>query len=137
MNFQEWEQAIPSQIRDDPLWNFVPYPKAVFLYELVWLDCEKLLKDVRGRAVARQLIDSAGSISANLEEGYGRGFGRDYAHFQRIAIGSARETRGWYLRARRLLSDEALNHRLNLLSEIIALLTRSSQTQYRRGRTPR
>jgi four helix bundle protein len=33
------------------------------------------MKDIRGRAIAEQLIRSVGSICANIEEGYGRGFG--------------------------------------------------------------
>jgi four helix bundle protein len=74
-----------------------------------------------------QLIESAGSISANIEEGYGRGFGKDYARFLKTAIGSARETRGWYYRGRRLLSTEVLNHRLRLIGQIIALLVKTIQ----------
>jgi len=50
--------------------------------------------DPRGRAIISQVVDSAGSISANIEEGYGRGFGKDRDHFLRFSIGSARETRG-------------------------------------------
>jgi four helix bundle protein len=53
---------------------------------------------------------SSGSISANIEEGYGRGLGRDYARFLSFARGSARETQGWYLRARRLLSEQVIEH---------------------------
>jgi len=80
------------------------------------------MKDIRGRAIAEQLIRSVGSICANIEEGYGRGFGRDYAHFLGYALGSARETQGWYLRAKHLLPEEVLEHRLALIDEIIALL---------------
>lgn len=98
------------------------YPKALFLYDLVWFDCEKIEKDRRGRAIEEQIIRSAGSISANIEEGYGRGLGRDYARFLKFALGSARETQGWYLRARHLFTEEVLDHRLALLDEIIALL---------------
>jgi four helix bundle protein len=80
------------------------------------------MKDIRGRAVDEQLIRSVGSNCANIEEGYGRGFGRDYAHFLGYALGSARETQGWYLRAKHLLPEEVLEHRLALIDEIIALL---------------
>jgi four helix bundle protein len=93
-----------------------------------------LLKDVRGRALAEQLIRSAGSICANIEEGYGRGFGRDYAHFLGYALGSARETQGWYFRSKHLLSSEVLEHRLTLIDEIIALLVKAVGYQRRTKR---
>ncbi len=128
-SFETWKETIPERIRKGPLWVYAAYPKALFLYDLVWFDCESLMKDLRGRAIAEQIIRSAGSISANMEEGYGRGFGRDYARFLGFALGSARETQGWYLRARHLLTKEVLDHRLALLDEIIALLVTTIANQ--------
>ncbi|MBI5651841.1 MAG: four helix bundle protein [Chloroflexi bacterium] len=121
-SFETWQATIPQRIRKSSLWSYVAYPKALFLYDLVWYDCEKLEQDRRGRAIEEQIIRSAGSISANVEEGYGRGLGADYARFLKFALGSARETQGWYLRARHLLTEKVLDHRLALLDEIIALL---------------
>jgi four helix bundle protein len=92
MTLEEWLAQVPESIRRDPLWNFEVYPKALLLADLAWEDCGKLVKDNRGCKIAAQLIDSAGSISANIEEGYGRGYGLDYSRFLRIALGSARET---------------------------------------------
>jgi len=116
----------------DPVWQFYAYRKALFLYDLAWEDCEKLMRDLRGQAVAQQLIRSAGSICANIEEGYGRGYGKDRNYFLRISVGSARETRGWYYRSRHSLSQVVMDHRMNLLSEIIALLiTELSQQRHR------
>ena len=122
MRYEEWETTVPSQIRDEAIWKFFGYRKALFLYDVCWKDCETLLKHPLGRAVARQLIRSAGSISANIEEGYGRGYGKDRLYFLRVAIGSARESKGWYYRAKELLSSEVIEPRLSLISEVIALL---------------
>ena len=131
MKYEDWQKSVPDDLKQDALWQFNVYPKTVFLYDLLWEDCERLLKDVRGKAISEQIIRSAGSISANIEEGFGRGFGADFAYFLRVALGSARETRGWYYRARRLLSAEVLQHRLQLLDEIIAALVKASAYQKR------
>lgn len=132
VSFEVWQESIPQRIRSSPLWGFGAYPKSSFIYELAWCDCESLMRDSRGRAIVEQLIRSAGSICANIEEGYGRGFGRDYAHFFGYALGSARETQGWYFRARHLLSSAVLESRLALIDEIIALLVRAINYQRKR-----
>ena len=133
MDFEEWKRGVPERIKAEPAWKFYAYPKALFLYDLVWTDCEKLVRDRRGRAVAEQVVRSAGSVSANIEEGYGRGIGtRSYLYFIRVAIGSARETKGWYFRSRWLLSAEVLEHRLALVDEIIALLATEMSRHQRR-----
>ena len=129
MKYTEWLAIVPDDLKNDSLWQFNLYPKTVFLYDLLWEDCECLMKDVRGRAIAEQIIRSGGSISANIEEGFGRGFGAEFAYFLRVALGSARETRGWYYRARRLLKPEVLEHRLGLLDEIIGVLVKSVDHQ--------
>lgn len=129
--FEEWQESVPLRIRNGPLWKSAFYQKALFLYDLCWFDCELLMKDRRGQAIAEQIIRSCGSISANMEEGYGRGFGKDYARFLKFAIGSARETQGWYLRCRFLLSAEVVEHRLHLCDEIIALLVPTINAQQR------
>jgi four helix bundle protein len=134
-SFESWEKTISPRIRSSPLWKYVAYPKTLFLYDLVWFDCEKLDQDRRGRAIEEQIIRSAGSVGANIEEGYGRGLGRDYARFLSFALGSARETQGWYHRARFLLSEKVLDHRLALLDEIIALLVTTISQQKRTQRS--
>ncbi len=121
-SYEAWLRNVHSSLVDDPLWSFQLYPKTLFAYDLAWEDCESLLGDERGKAIARQLIRSVGSISANIEEGYGRGYGKEYAYHLRVAMGEARESRGWYWRGRKLLSVEVLDHRLKLMDEIIAML---------------
>lgn len=133
-SFEEWHDVVDDAIRNDPLWQSVLYRKALFAYELAWFDCEKLLRDERGRALMRQLLSSVASVSANIEEGYGKGFGADYARFLQIALGSAREARGWYWRSRHVLTPECVKHRIGLLSELIAILTRTIPQQRQLGR---
>ena len=122
MTYEEWVEQVPKAIKTDPLWQTEAYKKALFLHDLAWEDCERLMRDLRGRALVGQLISAAGSVSANLEEGYGRGFSKDRDYFLRVSVGSARETRGWYYRNRALLTPEVLDHRLNLAGEVIALV---------------
>jgi four helix bundle protein len=131
MTYEEWEEQVPNEIRRDPLWEMEAYRLALFLHDLAWQDCAQMLRDRRGRAVAEQLIRSAGSIGANIEEGYGRGFGKQFALFLRYSLGSTRETRGWYYRGRRLLDPEVVQHRYGLLSQITALLVVALNQQKR------
>lgn len=128
-NVQEWEAQVPASIRSDPLWNFITYRKALLFADLAWHDAEKLLADLRGKTTAWQLVDAAGSVSANIEEGFGRGFGKDYARFLRIANGSCREARGWYYRGRQVFDPETLAHRLSLADEIISGLVTTANQQ--------
>jgi len=123
MRYEEWLARVPENLKGDPIWKFDAYPKALLLFDLVWEDSEKLIRDTRGREIARQLVRSAGSISANIDEGFGRGIDRkEYVQFLRYALGSARETRSWYYKSRHLLTEQVVQHRMDLCSEIIALL---------------
>jgi len=123
MVFEEWVAQVPDGLKKDPIWQFKAYPKALLLFDLAWEDSEKLLRDARGREMVKQLVRSAGSISANIDEGFGRGVDRgEYLQFLRYALGSARETRSWYYKSRKLLAADVVQHRMSLCSEIIALI---------------
>ena len=120
-SYEAWEGSVHERVKAEPIWGFLGYRRALFLYDLTWEDCEKLMRDRRGQAIAQQLIRSAGSISANLEEGHGRGYGKERNWFFGVSLGSARETKGWYWKSHHLLSAAVVDHRLALLDEIIAL----------------
>jgi four helix bundle protein len=112
----------------DALDNLRFYQMSRELFEKCGKDTEVLMNDFRGKELARQLIRSTDSISANIEEGYGRGFGKEYPQFLRIARGSARESKGRYLRTKNILSKEIIEERTKTLDEIIAMLTKTIQT---------
>ncbi len=113
----------------DNLENFGVYKLAMELWDLFWkVDSEKMIKDIRGKKIAEQLTRSAYSIAANIEEGYGRGFGKEYPQFLRYARGSARETKGGYTRSRFLLGEELAGERIQLINKIIAGLNTTLKT---------
>ena len=72
--------------------------------------------------------NAADSICANIEEGYGRLSRVEYVRFLDIARDSARETRGRYERMRHWLADYLIKQRIQLLDEIIGILTSSIGT---------
>lgn len=122
-SYEEWLERVPESVQSEEMWQFFGYRKSLFFHDVCWRDCEKLLSHPLGKAVAQQLIRSAGSISANIEEGYGRGFaGKERLYFLRVALGSARESKGWYYRAKSLLKPDVFDHRMSLIGEVIALL---------------
>ncbi len=130
--YEEWERSVHERVKAEPVWGFLGYRKALFLYDVAWEDCESLLKDKRGQEISRQLIRSVGSISANIEEGHGRGYGKHRDWFMGVSLGSARESKGWYWKSHHLLPRAVLDHRLALLDEIIALLVTEITRQKRR-----
>lgn len=103
--------------------DFIVYQKALQVFDEFMEDDRPLLsRDYVGRELARQLVRSLDSICANLEEGYGRKFGDEFKHFVRISRGSARESRGRYLRCKRFLPREVIEKRMGELDEILAML---------------
>jgi len=112
------------------------YRLALFAGDLGWFDSVKLTKDRRLLGfLADQLYRALGSISANLAEGYSRGTGKDRARFYEYALGSARESRDWYYKARHVLGEDVTTHRLRFLTQIIRLLL--TMVPQQRGRTLR
>lgn len=122
VDYKEWENTLPRAIRADSLWQVKAYRLAMFLADLGWSDATKLMSDRRAIGLADQLYRSPGSIGADIAEGYSRGTGRDRARFYEYALGSARESRDWYYKGRHILGETIIQHRLDLLAEVIRLL---------------
>ena len=98
------------------------YRKANELFALVVSDMRLIQKDPLCFKLVSQQIGSADSIGANIEEGHGRLSRAEYIRFLDFARGSARETRGRYLRMKPWLGDVVIQ-RVGLIDEIIGILT--------------
>jgi four helix bundle protein len=122
MTFSEWEEQVSEMIRGDVLWKMKVYRLSLFLSDICWNDVSRLEKDLRTKSLANQMYRSVGSIAANLEEGYSKLSAKDRARFYEYALGSARESRGWYYRGRPVLGEKVFEHRAGLLTEIIKML---------------
>ena len=109
-------------IKGDLLWKMEAYRLALFLGDIAWHDVTKLYKDPRMLDLSNQLYRAVGSISANIAEGYSRSSGRDRVRFHEYALGSARESRDWYLKGRHILGSTVTNHRLDFCTQVIRLL---------------
>ncbi len=98
MNYAQWLESVPKEIRNDPIWKLEVYRLSLFAADIGWKDAEVLCRKPLMRSLADQLCRSLGSISANLTEGFSRSKGPDRARFFEIALGSARESRDWYIK---------------------------------------
>ena len=134
MKFAEWESGVPEVLREDALWTVKAYRLSLFLADVAWHDVVKLSKAPGMRSLSDQLYRSCGSICANIEEGYSKKSSKDRARFYEYSLGSARETRGWFYRARHILGEEVATHRLGLTTEIIKLLLTMVPDQRSQGR---
>lgn len=138
--YQEWMEIVPDYLKNDPIWKLDVYKFSLFVDDLGQYDI-LLLKNARIYDIADQLKRALGSISTNLTEGFSRSKGLDHARFLEYSLGSARESREWYYKSRRVLKPNVINHRTELLTRIIAMLTamipsqrnnsiREEQTEY-------
>jgi len=102
---------------------FGAYRKALELFDLVVTDMEAIRNIPLCYRLISQQVASADSICANIEEGHGRMSRAEYRRFLDFARGSARETRGRYLRMKHWLPPDTVSERVRLLDEIIGILT--------------
>ena len=133
MNYQDWQKTVSEEITKDPLWTLEAYKMGLFISEIGWHDVKELNKNSLTRPLANQLIRALDSISANIAEGYSRSTGKDRARFYEYSLGSARESRDWYYKARRILREEVVEHRMALLTQIIKMLNALVPKQRQKG----
>jgi len=122
MNFSDWQEQVPSSIREDTLWDVEAYRLSLFASDVCWRDIREIHEESHAHSLADQLYQAVGSISSNIAEGYSRGTGKDRARFYEYALGSARESRDWYYKSRFIIGEEVVDHRLDFMTQIIRLL---------------
>jgi four helix bundle protein len=122
MTYNDWLKTVPEEFTADALWKVEAYRLSMFVVDIGWHDVTRLMQDKRTVKLAAQLYSALGSVGANVSEGYSRGGGRDRARFYEFALGSARESRGWYFDGRHILPAPVVTHRYSLLTQIIRLL---------------
>lgn len=122
MNYQEWLATVPDVIAVDKLWTVTAYRLALFIADIGWEDVTKLVGDRRTIGLSDQLYRSLCSVGANLAEGYSRGSNKDRVRFYEYALGSARESRDWYYKAKSILGESVTTHRMDVLTQIIRLI---------------
>jgi four helix bundle protein len=133
VKYLEWQAGISDDIKGDSLWRLEVYRLALFASDVAWQDALVLNKISLTRSLADQLYRAVCSISANIPEGYSRSTGKDRARFLEYSLGSAREARDWYFKSHHTLKEEVVNHRINLLTQIIKMLSVLTPSQRQKG----
>ena len=85
----------------------------------------RLPKNVVGWEIGKQIVRSAGSVGANLEEGKGATSRRDFAHRMSISLRESPETLYWIRRIERnkLLPAKRLTDLTKEWNELVAIMT--------------
>ena len=117
-----WERTCPAAITSDVLWKLDAYRVALFLIHLARQDCRQGRASRTDPWLLSQLVRAAGSVSANLSEGYSRRTRADRLRYLDYALSSARECLSWYQTLRDALPDDVIDERIQLVARLRSLL---------------
>ena len=111
--------------------DLIVWQKAHAFFLDVVRDVERFTNGLPAGVIANQVLRSAGSISANIAEGFGRRTGKEYTHYLIVARGSTTETIDWYLKCKdlRLIDADVFVLRRAILEEILKMLNRMISQQ--------
>ena len=121
--YDAWAHELSLSITSDAVWHCTAYRLALFVADRAWIDLGRMADDARTRGMVDQLSRALGSISANYVEAYSRSGAADRCRFYEYSLSSARESRDWYFKARRVIGEERTREALELLTRIAQLLT--------------
>ena len=119
---REWERTRSKALRSDVIWKLDVYRAALYFRHLTKADCREIRRLRPGEELAEQLGESAGSIGANIAEGYSRSTRADRLRFYGYSLGSTRECIVWYEDAREDFPSDLCDERQDLLARIRALM---------------
>ena len=122
MTYEEWEATVPEGVKDDRVWRVTAYRLALYLADMAIGDTGHLAGDARFAGKVSQLCDAAGSVAANIAEGYPRRSSRDRMKFYDYALTSLAETKSWYLQIRSTIDGPRMDARLATMLSISRLL---------------
>lgn len=71
MTYEEWVEQVPKSIKQDPLWSFEVYPKALLLSDFAWEDCHKLMKNPADLQFLPGCLIALGLLAPILKKGMG------------------------------------------------------------------
>jgi four helix bundle protein len=120
--YEAWVETVPAAMTSDLLWRLDVVRCSTWFTTLAMQDAGILRASGIGFRVADQLMNAAGSISANLWEGLGRSSAMERSRFATYALGSARETMAWYVAVREALPPARFDHRMELCARIRNML---------------
>lgn len=103
------------------------YQKAQELFGQVLADVQSVKREPLCFKLVPQQIGSTDSVCANLNAGHDHLGRAEYIRFSDFGCGSARETRGCYLRMARWLGDNQVRQRTRLADEIIGILKSTTE----------
>jgi four helix bundle protein len=121
--YAAWLRGVPADITTDTIWRTPAYRFSLFLSFRAQDDLRWIAHHRGTRAHVDQLLRAVGGISASLDEGYSRSSGPERAHYYEYALGSTRESRGWYYKCSIALPQDVMLARLGRLTEIVRILT--------------
>jgi four helix bundle protein len=139
--YELWLKGVHEDIKADTLWRMSAYRFSLYAMSRAQADVKYFARCRETRGLIDQLLRAVGGISANLEEGT---VGRAAAsgRTSEYALGTARESRGWYYKCALALPPEILSARMALFTQIVRILTvvvpaeRESITRWRAKRKP-
>jgi four helix bundle protein len=124
MHLDEWVDNAPRSLREGPAWRVRAYQVGTFAAVCAADDAIALGRYPRFAQVAPQLVRAAGSIAANIAEGYPRRSRKDRIRYYEYALGSAREAATWYVVVSAALERTTLEARLSYLTRVSQLLVK-------------